>query len=71
MSQKKHTQISNDEQIVTVMLLEELSDGTLRVGNSHECSISEATAMIKEKRAKGVDCPIGVMPIWVVEDTEG
>ena len=54
------------EELVTVYLLEDLPDGTRRVGNSAEFPISEAVAMIEQGFAKADGYCIGVVPpSWV------
>lgn len=45
-----------------VDLLETRPDGTLGIGNAHECSQDEAKAMILAKEAKHPEHPIGVVP---------
>ena len=54
------------EKLVTVYLLEDLSDGTKRVGNSAEFPVSEAVVMIEQGFAKAEGHSIGVVPsAWV------
>jgi hypothetical protein len=50
------------ENQVTVDLIEKRPDGTLGIGNSHECELAEAVAMIHAKEAKHPTHPIGVVP---------
>lgn len=50
------------DEIVTVYLIERREDGTLGVGNSHECPLAEAVAMIEAHEAKAPQHPIGVVP---------
>jgi hypothetical protein len=50
------------EKTVVVYLLEKMEDGTLRIGNSHECPVEEAELMIKQQMAKHLAYPIGVLP---------
>lgn len=50
------------DDIVTVYLIEKRPDGTLGVGNSHECPQSEAVLMIEAGEAKAPEHPIGVVP---------
>lgn len=51
----------NDE-TVTVYELDELPDGTLRVGNSYECPVEEALMLVDQRKAKFPDASIGVVP---------
>lgn len=50
------------DEIVTVYLIEKRADGTLGIGNSHECSPDEAVLMIEAGEAKAPEHPIGVVP---------
>lgn len=45
-----------------VYLLDERPDGTVMIGNSHECSKAEAIELIKAEKAKHPTHPIGVLP---------
>lgn len=65
MSRQDEIQISKEEKtepVEVVYLLEQLPDGTLRIGNSHECPRSEAIQMIRASLAKSADAPIGEVP---------
>lgn len=54
------------ERIVTVYLIEDLPDGTRRVGNSEECDVEQAVVMIEQGFAKAEGYAIGVVPpSWV------
>jgi len=50
------------EELVVVHLVIEREDGSIGIGNSHECSLSEAIAMIEQQEAKAEGYPIGVVP---------
>lgn len=50
------------EQVVTVHLMVDLADGTQMVGNSHECTVSEAVSLIREGKAKAEGFSRGVVP---------
>ena len=50
-----------DEKVI-VYELEELPDGTLRVGNSIEVPVEEALMLVDQRKAKFPDAPIGVVP---------
>lgn len=47
---------------VLVYELEEMPDGTLRIGNSVDVLVDEAVLLVDQKKAKFPDHPIGVVP---------
>lgn len=51
-----------NEPTAVVYLLEQRPDGTVGIGNSHECPLSEAILMIQQNQATSVVCPMGVVP---------
>ncbi len=51
-----------DEPTVTVHLLVDFGDGKKHIGNSHECSVSEAVELIRQDKAKELHTPRGVVP---------
>jgi hypothetical protein len=51
-----------DERIVTVYLLVDFGDGVKHIGNSYECFVSEAVALIRRDEAKDLHTPRGVVP---------
>ena len=55
-------------QMVMLYELEEMPDGTYRVGNSFEAEEKEAADLVKTNKAKYADCPIGVLPGEQKED---
>lgn len=52
------------EETVILEELEQLQDGTIRIGNSFECNIDEAILLIRNRKAKHVSASIGVIPDW-------
>lgn len=48
--------------LVLVYLIEKRPDGTLGIGNSHECPRSEAKSLIEAEEAKHPEHPIGIVP---------
>lgn len=51
-----------EEKIVTVHMVEDLPDGTWRVGNSYECGMGEAVELIRAGKAKDWNHARGEVP---------